>query len=252
MRMSYVGGIHPVEALLRDAPERMRVLLLQRNRRDLRMADLRTLAEQQNVHFEFTDKSRLDRLAGPAHQGAVASCHDLPLCSEREFEDRFEAWPSPQLFLVTDGIQDPRNLGACLRTAAAAGVQAVLLPKRRSAPLNATALKTAAGAAERMTLVEVVNLARRLQWLKRRGVWIIGAQAAQPHTHQRHNWSEADLTGNIAIVVGNEGTGLRRLTRENCDELAAIPMAGEVESLNVAVATGVLLFEAVRQRRGLV
>ena len=242
--MSHVSGIHAVEALLRDAPERVRVLLLQRNRRDERLAALRTLATARNVRCEFTDKNRLERLGGAAHQGAVASCQALSLCSEQVFADRFDAWPTPKLFLVIDGVQDPRNLGACLRTAAAAGVQAVLLPKRRSAPLSAAALKAASGAAERMTLVEVGNLVRRLEWLKRLGVWIVGAQAG--HARQ---WSDADLIRNIAIVVGNEGDGLRRLTRQTCDELVSIPMADAVDSLNVSVAAGVLLFETVRQRQ---
>ena len=242
--MSQVSGIHAVEALLRDAPERVRVLLLQRNRRDERLAALRTLAAERNIRYEFTDRSRLERLGGAAHQGVVASCQALPLCSEQTFAERFDAWAMPKLFLVIDGVQDPRNLGACLRTANAAGVQAVLLPKRRSAPLNAAALKAASGAAERMTLVEVGNLVRRLEWLKRLGVWIVGTQAGQARP-----WNDADLTRNIAIVVGNEGDGLRRLTRQTCDELVSIPMAGEVASLNVSVAAGVLLFEAVRQRQ---
>ena len=242
--MSHVSGIHSVEALLRDAPERVRVLLLQRNRRDERLAALRTLAMARNVRCEFTDKNRLERLGGAAHQGVVASCQALSLSSEQAFADRFDAWPTPKLFLVIDSVQDPRNLGACLRTAAAAGVQAVLLPKRRSAPLSAAALKAASGAAERMTLVEVGNLVRRLEWLKRLGVWIVGAQAGQAR-----QWSDADLTRNIAVVVGNEGDGLRRLTRQTCDELVSIPMADAVDSLNVSVAAGVLLFEAVRQRQ---
>ena len=242
--MSHVSGIHAVEALLRDAPERVRVLLLQRNRRDARLDALRGLAAERNIRYEFTDRSRLERLGGAAHQGVVASCQALSLCSEQAFADRFDAWRAPKLFLVLDSVQDPRNLGACLRTANAAGVQAVLLPKRRSAPLNAAALKAASGAAERMTLVEVGNLVRRLEWLKRLGVWIVGAQAGQAR-----QWHEADLSRNLAIVVGNEGDGLRRLTRQTCDELVSIPMAGAVASLNVSVAAGVLLFEAVRQRQ---
>ena len=244
----HVSGLHAVEALLRDAPERVRMLLLLHNRRDGRMAALRTLAARQKVRVELADKGRLERLGGPAHQGAVASCHALPLCSERELEERLQSWPAPRLLLAADGIQDPRNLGACLRSAEAAGAQAVLLPKRRSAPLSTAALKAASGAAERIALVEVGNLVRRLQWLKRRGLWIIGAQAPKPGCEQPSNWSDLDLTRDIVLVVGGEGAGLRRLTRETCDELARIPMAGAAESLNVAVATGVLLFEAVRQR----
>ena len=241
--MSYVSGIHAVEALLRDAPERVRVLWLQRNRRDERLAALRALAAERNLCCKFTDGSRLRRIGGAAHQGAVASCQALPLHSEQAFADQFDAWPTPKLFLVLDGVQDPRNLGACLRTAAAAGVQAVLLPKRRSAPLSAAAMKAASGAAERMILVEVGNLVRRLEWLKRLGVLLVGADAGQPR-----RWSDADLTRSIALIVGNEGAGLRRSTRQTCDELVSIPMAEEMDSLNVSVAAGVLLFEAVRQR----
>ncbi len=146
--------------------------------------------------------------------------------------------------LALDGITDPRNLGACLRSAEAAGVQGVLLPRRRSAPLNAAALKAAAGAAEGLFLVEVANLARRLEWLRDRGVWVVGA-AGEAETP----WTEADLDGNCLVVVGSEGKGLRQLTARCCDQLVSIPMAGAVSSLNVSVAAGVLLFEAVRQRR---
>ncbi|MCZ0942521.1 MAG: 23S rRNA (guanosine(2251)-2'-O)-methyltransferase RlmB [Gammaproteobacteria bacterium] len=241
--MSEVSGIHAVEALLRKAPERVRLLLLQRNRRDARIETLLDLAAEHNVRHEFAARQRLDRLGGPAHQGAVALCHELRLTTEAEFKDQFDGWPSPKLFLVLDGIDDPRNLGACVRTAVAAGVHAILWPRRRSAPLSAAALKAAAGSAEQATLVEVANLARRLEWLKRLGVWLIGADGTASHP-----WTAADLTRNVAIVVGGEGRGLRQLTRKTCDELAAIPMAGDVGSLNVAVATGVMLFEAVRQR----
>ena len=243
--MNQVSGLHAVEALLRTSPQRVQLLLLQRGRRDERMTMLRTLAEARSVACELAPKSRLDRLAGRVHQGAVASCHPLRPISEREFEDRFEAWPAPKLFLVLDGVNDPRNLGACLRSAAAAGAQAVLLPKRRTAPLNAAALRAACGAAERLTLVQVSNLARRLQWLQRQGVWLVGAEA-----DAQRLWTQVDLTRHTAIVLGSEGAGLRRLTRQTCDATAAIPMVGQENSLNVSVAAGVLLFEAVRQRLG--
>ena len=241
--MRQVSGLHAVEALLRASPQRARLLLLQQGRRDARLLALRALAEAGGVPCEVVPKGRLDRLAGPAHQGALASCQPLRPTSEQEFEDRFEAWPTPRLFLVLDGVNDPRNLGACLRSAAAAGVQAVLLPKRRSAPLNAAALKAASGAAERLTLVQVTNLARRLQWLQRRGVWLVGAAA-----DAQRLWTQVDLTPDSALVLGSEGAGLRRLTRQTCDATVAIPMATQENSLNVSVAAGVLLFEAVRQR----
>ena len=144
---------------------------------------------------------------------------------------------------MLEGINDPRNLGACIRSAVAAGVQAVLLPRRRSAPLSAAALKAAAGAAERAELFSIGNVARRLEWLKSRGIRVVGAAGGSGTP-----WSGTDLTRGIALVAGSEGGGLRALTRKTCDELAAIPMSGGVESLNVSVAVGVLLFEAVRQR----
>ena len=151
--------------------------------------------------------------------------------------------PTPPLLLVLDGVQDPHNLGACLRTADAAGVSAVIVPRDRAAGLTPTVRKVASGAAETMPLIQVVNLARTLRWLKERDVWIVGADDQAPKS-----LFEAPLSGALALVLGAEGPGLRRLTREHCDLLVAIPMAGAVESLNVSVAAGVLLFEAARQR----
>ena len=241
--MTYIKGSHAALAVLKEAPERVRAVLVQKNRRDRRTADLLTLAAQRRVRHEFVERRQLDRLAGAGHQGVVADCHELALRSEAEFEERFDNWPDPKLFLVLEGINDPRNLGACIRSGVAAGVQAVLLPRRRSAPLSAAALKAAAGAAERAELFTVVNVVRRLEWLKRRNVWVVGAEGSTGTL-----FAETDLTRSIALVMGSEGDGLRALTRKTCDELAAIPMTGGVESLNVSVAAGVLLFEAVRQR----
>lgn len=241
--MTYIKGAHAAHAVLSEAPQRVRAVLVQKNRRDRRTAALLALAAERNVRHEFVDRRQLDRLAGAGHQGVVADCHELALPDEAEFEERFDAWPDPKLFLVLEGINDPRNLGACIRSAVAAGVQAILLPRRRSAPLSATALKAAAGAAERAALFAIVNVARRLDWLKRRGVWIVGAEGDTGRP-----WTGVDLTRSIAVVAGSEGGGLRALTRQTCDELAAIPMSGGVASLNVSVAVAVLLFEAVRQR----
>lgn len=241
--MAYIKGVHAALAVLEEAPQRVRAVLVQKNRRDKRTAALLALAAESRVRREFVDKRQLDRLAGTGHRGVVADCHELALGSEAEFEERFDHWPDPKLFLVLEGINDPRNLGACIRSAVAAGAQAVLLPRRRSAPLSAAALEAAAGAAERAELFAIVNVARRLEWLKRRGVWVVGAEGRSVTP-----WSATDLTRSIALVAGSEGDGLRALTRKTCDELAAIPMSGGVESLNVSVAVGVLLFEAVRQR----
>jgi len=241
--LSEVFGIHAVEAVLASAPERVRVLYLQKGRRDERLAQLIERARAAGVRVEFSERRRLDRLASGPHQGAVAVCHERALTDERELEALWPSLPSPRLLLILDGVQDPRNLGACLRSAAAAGVQAVLLPRRRSAPLSAVALKTAAGGAERLVIVEVANLARRLEWLKAAGVWLTGAAGDAAVL-----WSEADLTGDVGLVLGGEEAGLRALTRSHCDQLVRIPMAAGMESLNVSVAAGVLLFEVVRQR----
>ena len=242
--MSHVFGLHAVAALIERDPGRVRVVHVQRGRRDQRMTELVQSARGRGIRVEVADRTWLDRLAsGGSHQGVVADCHALSPIGEKAFEEHFERLPAPHLFLVLDGVTDPRNLGACLRSANAAGVQAVLLPRRRSAPLSEAALKTAAGGAEGLLLVEVANLARRLEWLKQRGVWIVGA-AGDAETL----WSDADLTVSCAIVVGGEGQGMRALTEKLCDLRARIPMLGTVGSLNVSVAAGILLFEAVRQR----
>lgn len=242
--MSQVYGLHAVAALIAEDPGRVRSLHVQRGRRDGRMAELVDAARASGIRVETVERAWLDRRCDGRHQGVVAECQALKPLSEPDFEARWEALAAPHLLLVLDGVTDPRNLGACLRSASAAGVQAVLLPRRRSAPLNEVALKTAAGGAEGLLLVEVANLARRLEWLKARGVWLIGA-AGDAGTA----WCDADLTGSCALIVGSEGTGMRALTARLCDVLVGIPMQGRVSSLNVSVATGILLFEAQRQRR---
>lgn len=241
--MSQVYGLHAVAALLENDPGRVRVVHVQRGRRDRRVGALLDAARARGIRVEMADRAWLDRRCPGSHQGVVADCHELAPLPEKAFEVRFDVLASPRLLLVLDGVTDPRNLGACLRSANAAGVQAVLLPQRRSAPLSEVALKTAAGGAEGLLLVEVVNLARRLEWLKARGVWVIGADGEADA-----RWNEVDLTGDCAIVVGGEGEGMRSLTARLCDQRVRIPMLGSVSSLNVSVAAGILLFEAVRQR----
>ncbi|MFU8815695.1 MAG: 23S rRNA (guanosine(2251)-2'-O)-methyltransferase RlmB [Pseudomonadales bacterium] len=243
--MSQVYGLHAVAAMVAENPGRVRVIHVQRGRRDARVGELLEAARESGIRVEPAEKSWLDRRCGGSHQGVVAECHELTLATELDLEARWEALAAPRLILILDGLTDPRNLGACLRSANAAGVQAVLLPRRRSAPLNEVALKTAAGGAEGLLLVEVANLARRLVWLKQQGVWIIGSDG-----EAELDWSGADLTGSCALIVGSEGEGMRALTRKHCDQLVRIPMLGQVSSLNVSVAAGILLFEAVRQRRG--
>ena len=237
-------GIHAVRVLLARNPERIRRLLVTSGRDAARLVELKSLAQHAGVQVGATDEASLDRLAdGGRHQGVVAEITPRGGDPETQLEEALEAAQGAPLLLVLDGVQDPHNLGACLRSADAAGVTAVIVPRDRAAGLTAVARKVAAGAAETVPFVPVVNLARALRDLKERGVWLVGTDDAADRT-----LFEADLTGPLALVMGSEGEGLRRLTRECCDQLVSIPMAGAVESLNVSVATGVVLFEAVRQR----
>jgi 23S rRNA (guanosine2251-2'-O)-methyltransferase len=239
-----IFGLHAVRTLLQQRPERAAVLLLQKGRDDARMQELVRLAEAKSIKMEWRELRDLDRLAGSErHQGACLEIRSVGVLGEGALDDLLDALSAPPLLLVLDGVQDPHNLGACMRTADAAGVAAVIVPKDRAAGLSATVRKVASGAADTVPLIQVTNLARTLRWLKEREIWIVGTddQASQTLYGSK-------LTGPLALVLGAEGTGLRRLTRENCDLLVSIPMRGVVESLNVSVATGVLLYEAVRQR----
>jgi 23S rRNA (guanosine2251-2'-O)-methyltransferase len=209
-----------------------------------RLAEIRTLAQRAGVQVAAADDAVLAKLAeGERHQGVVAELLPRAGDPETQLEEALEAAGAAPLLLVLDGVQDPHNLGACLRSADAAGVAAVIVPRDRAAGLTPVVRKVAAGAAETVPLVPVVNLARTLRDLKERGVWIVGTDDAADKTLY-----DADLQGPLALVMGSEGEGMRRLTRECCDQLVSIPMAGAVESLNVSVAAGVALFEAVRQR----
>ena len=246
---SVTYGIHAVRVLLKRSPQRVQRLLLLSRRDDRRLGELRALAEHARIPVATVDETELAALAGgERHQGAVALLSaDAPGRAgdpETLLEEALAAACGPPLLLVLDGVQDPHNLGACLRTADAAGVSAVMAPRDRAAGLTSVARKVAAGAAESVPFIAVVNLARALRELKERGIWIVGSDDQAPAPLY-----EADLAGPTALVLGSEGQGLRRLTREHCDQLVAIPMAGAVESLNVSVAAGVLLFEAVRQRK---
>jgi 23S rRNA (guanosine2251-2'-O)-methyltransferase len=237
-------GIHAVRVLLSRQPGRVRRVLLAGGRDAGRLAEVRALAQQAGVQVASVELAQLDRLAeGERHQGVVAEIVPRAADPETQLEEALEAAGTVPLLLVLDGVQDPHNLGACLRSADAAGVAAVIVPRDRAAGLTPVVRKVAAGAAESVPLVAVVNLARTLRDLKERGIWLVGTDDAADRTLY-----EADLKGPLGLVMGSEGEGMRRLTRECCDQLLSIPMAGAVESLNVSVATGVALFEAVRQR----
>ncbi|MFO8044878.1 MAG: 23S rRNA (guanosine(2251)-2'-O)-methyltransferase RlmB [Halomonas sp.] len=242
-----VFGVHAVRALL-ERGETPRELWVQEGSAGGRLAELVESAVRRGARILTRPRDELDRLAqGAAHQGVVAFATPLAFENEASLWFKLEAWPlaSPPLLLVLDGVTDVHNFGACLRSADAAGVHGVIVPKDKAAPLNATVRKVACGAAESVPVYQVTNLARALARLKERGVWITGtAGEAETLVH------EADLTGPTALVMGAEGKGMRRLTREACDLLVKLPMAGSVSSLNVSVATGICLFEAVRQRHG--
>jgi len=244
MAAAVAYGIHAVRVLLTRQPQRVRRVLLSGGRDAARLAEIRALAQSAGVQVGAADDALLDKLAeGGRHQGVLAEV--LPRASdpETQLEEALESAAGAPLLLVLDGVQDPHNLGACLRSADAAGVAAVIVPRDRAAGMTPVVRKVAAGAAETVPLVAVVNLARTLRQLKERGIWLVGTDDTADKTLY-----EANLEGPVALVMGSEGEGLRRLTRECCDLLVSIPMAGAVESLNVSVATGVVLFEAVRQR----
>jgi 23S rRNA (guanosine2251-2'-O)-methyltransferase len=238
-----VFGVHAVVNLLTEEPGRVRALWVQAGSKNARLAELIGMAEAAGIRVEFRPRRELDARAEGRHQGVLALCHAQALADETDLELRWPMLPEKPLLLVLDGVLDPRNLGACLRSAEAAGVDAVLLPKRHSAPVSGLARKVASGAAEHLFIVEVSNLARRLEWLKAQGVWLVGAVGDAPAPY-----TTVDLTDPVALVLGGEERGLRELTRRCCDHLVSIPMRGQVSSLNVSVAAGIVLFEAVRQR----
>ena len=243
--MDEVIGIQAVRAALRDTPSLARNLYVIKGRRDARFNELIGMARESGVRYRVMDGAWFERrdIEG-AHQGVLLECHTRQLADEKTLQQRWaELGPTP-VILVLDSITDPRNLGACLRTANAAAVDVVIVPKRNSAPLSAVAMKTAQGGAEDWFIVQVTNLARTLAWLKEQGVWLFGTDANGDEV-----WQSLDSSSAIALVMGGEGRGLRRLTRSLCDKLVSIPMLGKVESLNVSVATGILLYEVVRQRR---
>jgi 23S rRNA (guanosine2251-2'-O)-methyltransferase len=239
----YLYGIHSVAAAL-EAGAELSEMRIAKDFHGKRLAQLEADARARGIRVRRVPREDLDRRSGGArHQGVVARVTPVHLLGERELYQRLEGLAGDPLLLLLDGVTDPRNFGSCLRTADAAGVDAVVAPRDRCAPLNAAARKVASGAAETVPVATVPNLARTMDGLKERGLFLIGtsdrAEAA---------WHAADATGPVGWVLGAEGEGMRKLTAKKCDQLVRIPMAGEVSSLNVGVATGIVLFESVRQR----
>lgn len=241
--LAAVLGFHAVASLIKHRAKHIAYLWVQQGREDERMQSLTAAAQNAGVKIEVKPRETLDKEAAAIHQGVIAWVQPRQAASETDLERLLVEATKPPLLLVLDGVTDPHNLGACMRSAEAAGADAVVVPRDKSAGLNSTVRKVACGATETLPLIQVTNLARTLRSLEDYGVWIIGtAGEAEQLIYQ------ADLTKPVALVMGAEGRGMRRLTREVCDELVKLPMAGEVSSLNVSVASGVALYEAVRQR----
>ncbi len=239
----WIYGIHSVASVLKSQPHRLLRIHVQQGRQDERVQKILDSAQRESIEIIRDPRKQLDQLAGGGnHQGILAECRPGEQYDE-SFLDTLAERHGRQLFLlVLDGVTDPHNLGACMRTAEAAGVHAVVIPRDNSASITATVRKVAAGAADIVPLVVVTNLARTLKQLQESGVWTIGAAGEATQTLY-----QTKLKTPMALVMGAEGSGMRRLTKEHCDELIAIPMLGETSSLNVSVATGVCLFEIVRQ-----
>lgn len=244
-RQEIIFGLHSVQALLKSAPQRVKEIFILQGRNDQRLQKIVSAAQANDIHCTAVARTKLDAMADEEnHQGVIAICAPGEIHDETFLFRLLEGLQEPPFLLILDGVTDPHNLGACMRTAEAAGVHAVIAPKDKSAGLTAIARKVACGAAEVLPFVPVTNLARTLKKLQEQGIWLFGAAGAAEASIYK-----ADFTGPIGILMGAEGEGLRRLTQETCDHLVHIPMAGSVSSLNVSVATGVCLFEAVRQRQ---
>jgi 23S rRNA (guanosine2251-2'-O)-methyltransferase len=242
MKSKLIFGFHAVTARLRHEASSVEEIYIDAERHDRRMQELIRVAKDANVRIIHADDQRLSSMVGTRrHQGVVCKAGALSLA--RNLDELLDAIEGPPLLLILDGVTDPHNLGACLRVADGAGAHAVIAPKDRAVGLNATAEKVASGAAETVPYITVTNLARTMRELKEREIWLIGTT-----DDADKSLYEGDFAGPVGLVMGSEGEGMRRLTRENCDFLVSIPMLGSVESLNVSVASGVCLYEARRQR----
>lgn len=238
-------GINPIQALLESSPEQVIRLYVYAQSKNPRVINLEDQARTAGIPVERSDRQALDKISeGERHQDVIAIFRPDNLYTEKDLNQLLGAISEAPLLLILDGITDPHNLGACLRSAEAAGVHLVIMPKDRSAGLTGVARKAASGAAEQIPLVYVTNLARVIKQLKKAGVWVAGTT-----DHGSQEIYEMDLSGPIALVMGSEGKGMRHLTESLCDYRIRIPMAGQVSSLNVSVATGVCLFEILRQRK---
>ncbi|MFW5443210.1 MAG: 23S rRNA (guanosine(2251)-2'-O)-methyltransferase RlmB [Methylococcaceae bacterium] len=244
MNITKIFGIHAVQAALDFSVDKIHHIWVDGQRQDKRLLALLDQTKRLGIKVEKSDRKRLEKMSdGKNHQGIVAEVEMPGVHSEDELKHIVTSMTEVPLFLVLDQVQDPHNLGACLRTADAAGVHGIIITKDNSSGITATVCKVASGAAETVPVYQVTNLARTLRWLKQQNIWVVGTSG---DTEQ--SVFSADLTLPLALVMGTEGTGMRRLTQEQCDFLVKIPMTGQVESLNVSVAAGVIIYEVFKQR----
>ena len=242
-----IYGIHSIDAVLANEPERLLEVMVAKGRNDERMNKTVNIARKNGISVQFVHKKTLyDKSRGEQHQGILAIAKPARVLHEQDLEQllsRLESNSTKPLLLVLDGVTDPHNLGACLRNADAAGAHAIIVPKDKSVGITPVVSKVAVGAAQTVPLIQVTNLSRTIKYLQEKHIWVVGtAGEAQQLIY------DCKLKGAIALVMGAEGKGMRRLTRESCDELVKLPMAGAISSLNVSVACGICLFEIVRQR----
>ncbi|VFP83990.1 23S rRNA (guanosine-2'-O-)-methyltransferase RlmB [Candidatus Erwinia haradaeae] len=238
-----VFGIHPIQNILENSPQRIKTVLVLKGYHNIRLQHLLQLIKKNKISINLAHRKTLDHQSeGAVHQGIIAYTTPIRQFQEDDLLILLSKLPNPFL-LILDGITDPHNLGACIRSAYAAGADVILLPKNHSAKLNSTVIKVASGSAEHIPLIYVTNLARTIRILKKHNIWIIGTTEKANHTLYQSN-----MQGPIALVMGAEDKGIRRLTYEHCNEIIRIPMYGSVSSLNVSVATGICLYEAMRQR----
>ena len=239
-----IFGFHSIESILKSNPELVLNVLIQNERKDKRINELINTLSSQKISYSFADKVFLDKISkGELHQGVISSVIPPSILNEESFIQSITRFNQNSLILILDSIQDPRNLGACLRSANAAGVSHVIINKDGSAPINSLVHRTSAGAINSLEIFHVTNLSRIIQQIKKRDIWVIGLDG-----NTESSIYNVNLTGSIAIVVGSEGKGIRSLIKKNCDQIISIPMAGNIESLNVSVATAIALFESKRQR----
>ena len=240
----WIFGIHAVESTLKNNPEDVLQVFIVQNPGNKRLLRLMDWMRSQKIHIQHQPIEFLDDQVSDRHQGIIAQIGSNHFKTEQQLKQDVQDWQNP-LLLILDNLEDPRNLGACLRSADAVGVTAVIMTKNKSAPITAVTRKTAAGAVDELEIYQVSNLARAMETIKAAGIWIYGTDCSE----SSESIYTTDLSGSVAIVMGNEGKGLRHLVKQQCDHLVHIPMSGSVQSLNVSVATGISLFEAHRQRQ---